>query len=152
MKMLMAALLLTACSSHQPAPKAPPRNAPEAHATGPAVRLWIGDTRQIDGHWAVPSLHARAQGADLQVDVAVSVGTETELTAADVTAKLYAGSTQLTCSAPEPLGFTETVAITAQATFHCVNGGHALPTRLVIEVKQGHETFAIQLSSLTTAG
>jgi hypothetical protein len=162
MKTLMTALLLAACSCQHSAPQASSTptapaasgaQAARAAHTGPVVRLWSSsESRKIDGHWVLPTLHARASGADLQIDIAVAVGSETEVTAADVTAKLYADGTQLTCSPAESQGYTETLAITAQITVYCTNSAHVLPTQLVVEVKHSAETFALQLSSLTTAG
>lgn len=120
------------------------RPAPPAATPSPFVRIWEGDTRQIADHWVIPSLHSRADGGDLEVDVAVAVGAMTELATNDIAIELRAGTALLTCEAPRPLSFTETLAITAQAEIHCTDPAHAPPTELVVAIRGTRATFPIR--------
>ena len=117
-----------------------------AHAAPAWTKIWQGPVEKIGARYAAPSLDAR--GGELEVSVGISVGSTNELATKDVAIALRAGKRTLACTVV-PMGFTETLAITAQAEAHCANPDKLLPTELVVTVKGTAHAFPIQLASLT---
>jgi len=113
------------------------------------TKIWNGPVEKIADHWTVPSLDARLDGVELVVSVGIAVGSTSELSAKDVAIELRAGTRTIACTA-EPMGFTETLAITAQPGAHCRNPGKLIPTELVVTVKGTAHAFPIKLASLKT--
>ncbi len=116
-----------------------------------ALPIWRGETRLLANHWVIPSIHARDGGTDLQIDLAIPVASESELDGRDIAVQLDAGGTALTCTAQRVMGFTETLAITAQAEAHCANPSRTLPTGLLVRLAGASERYEIRVTSLDHA-